>query len=190
MNSFLALYDLPSGTVFYDPDRAVPDDPRPRLAPGTPELDLAPYVNPSRGFEVQVPLGWMRVETPYGLVMVNGVPWDSEASLQVSAHRFDTIEEYLGRYGRGHLRDSLLVVDEMGTLDGRPRARFAELETPQGEPRRAHLRRVRRRTGARRHRRVSDRPRPRLPPLVRRRARLESRSAASAGDESDRSYSR
>jgi len=107
-NSFLSLYVLPNGTVYADPDR--PAGLARRLLPeGRPRLDLAPHVDPRLGFEIQLPEGWQRQPTPYGVVAVNGLPWDYEASFQLNVHRFDTIEEFVERFGPGYLVGATLL---------------------------------------------------------------------------------
>ena len=73
---------------------------RDAAARGPAQLDLAPHVDPRLGFEIQLPEGWQRQPTPYGVVAVNGLPWDYEASFQLNVHRFDTIEEFVERFGR------------------------------------------------------------------------------------------
>ncbi len=107
-NSFLSLYTIPSGTVYVDPTspRAPP---APLLPAGAPRLDLAPHVDTRLGFEIQLPEGWQRQPTPYGVVAVNGLPWDYEASFQLNVHRFETIEEFIERYGPGYLIGATLL---------------------------------------------------------------------------------
>jgi predicted Zn-dependent protease len=101
VNSFLSLYAVPPGTVYLDlPAAAVAPV---AAAPGPPSLDLAPHVDPRLGYEVQTPLGWTRVDTGRGLVAVDGVTWDFDASFQVIVRRFDSVESYLERHGAWHL---------------------------------------------------------------------------------------
>ncbi len=128
VNSFLALYALPSGTVYADLEAA----PRAReLGPPreAPTLDLAPHVDARLGFELQTPEGWVRIPTRYGVVAVDGVAWDYRASLQLNVHRFDTVDEYLARFGRAHLGWSA-VVEEAEVELGERRARRYVLHTP------------------------------------------------------------
>lgn len=109
VNSFQALYELPSGTVYANP---LPNRGLSVQAPtGAPALDLAPHVDPRLGFEVQTADGWTRVQTRYGLVAIDGVAWEYRASWQLNVHRYDRVEDYLRRFGRGHLRDSMVVED-------------------------------------------------------------------------------
>ncbi len=130
VNSFLALYRLPSGSVYANP---VPQTEKPReLAPaGLPRLELAPHVDTRLGFEAQTPEGWTRITTRFGLVAVDGVAWDYGASFQVNVHPYDEVEEYLERYGRGHLRDSFMVEIGARPTAGRV-ARHFVLQTRHG----------------------------------------------------------
>ncbi len=118
VNSFLSLYALPSGTVYRRLDEPQAEAPA-RIGP-EPRLALAPHVDSRLGFEMQALEGWTRIASPYGLVLVDGVAWDFEASFQVVVRRFDTVEEYLARHAAGHVRDSTLV--RRGTIEiaGRP----------------------------------------------------------------------
>jgi hypothetical protein len=129
INSFLSLYALPSGTVYADPEQAAEAR---RLVPeGEPRLHLAPHVDTRLGFELQLPEGWQRQPTPYGVVAVNGVPWDSDASFQLSVFRFDSIDAFVERFGSAYLRGGALPSVEDREIAGR-RARVAERLTPAG----------------------------------------------------------
>jgi hypothetical protein len=130
VNSFLSLYALPNGTVYLDPDEVKPVERR-ALPPGTPLLELAPHVDARLGFEVQVPQGWMRIATPYGVVAVNGTSWDFDASVQVIVRRFEGLEEYLGLHGRAHLGRGELRAFRRTTVHGLPAVR-ALLARPRG----------------------------------------------------------
>jgi hypothetical protein len=129
-NSFLSLYAIPSGTVYADP-AASPRPARRLLAEGAPRLDVAPHVDTRLGFEIQLPEGWQRQPTPYGVVAVNGLPWDYEASFQLNVHRFDTIEDFVERFGLAYLVGASLLSVEPRELAGRP-AREVQLRTDIG----------------------------------------------------------
>jgi len=118
VNSFLSLYAIPSGTVYADPARPRPEQPRLLLPDGPPRLDLAPHVDTRLGFEVQTPEGWPREPTPYGVVAMNGVPWDYEASFQLNVHRFDSIEDFVERFGPSYLVDASLLSIHERTVAG------------------------------------------------------------------------
>jgi hypothetical protein len=129
INSFLSLYALPSGTVYADPARIA--EARPLLPEGAPRLHLAPHVDTRLGFEIQLPDGWQRQPTPYGVVAVNGLPWDYDASFQLNVFRFDTIEAFVERFGAAYLRGGRFLSIEESEIAGR-RARVAERQTRHG----------------------------------------------------------
>ncbi len=131
INSFLSLYALPSGTVYANPGRVRGDEPASLLPEGPPRLDVAPHVSTRLGFEIQLPEGWQRQPTPYGVVAVNGVPWDYDASFQLSVFRFDSIEAFVERFGLSSLEGGVLLSVEDTQVAGR-RARVAERLTAGG----------------------------------------------------------
>lgn len=131
VNSFLSLYAIPNGTVYVDPARPQPPAPDRLLPDGPPELALAPHVDTRLGFEVQTPAGWQREPTPYGVVAMNGVPWDYEASFQVNVYRFATIEDFVERFGPSFLLDAQLVSIRERSVAGR-HAREVIVETEVG----------------------------------------------------------
>ncbi|MFQ5418451.1 MAG: matrixin family metalloprotease [Myxococcota bacterium] len=121
VNSFVSLYQLENGTVFthlpHD-EAAAPSSARIPPSSGPPKLALAPYVDPRHGFQVKPPLGWMRIETPRGMVAADGVSWDYSASFQVIVERYATIEEYLDRFAIHYLSRGRLVGWEFETFRG------------------------------------------------------------------------
>jgi predicted Zn-dependent protease len=126
VHSFLSLYALPSGTVYADPSRPRAAAPQRLLPDGAPRLELAPHVDTRLGFELQTPEGWPREPTPYGLVAMNGVPWDYEASFQLNVHRFATIEDFVERFGAAYMANALLLEVRERRVAGR-RAREVHL---------------------------------------------------------------
>jgi predicted Zn-dependent protease len=131
VNSFVSLYKIPSGTVYADPDKPRAAEP-PRLLPdGPPRLELAPHVDTRLGFEIQTPEGWPREPSPYGVVAMNGVPWDYEASFQLNVYRFATIEDFVERFGPSYLVDATLLAIHERTVAGR-RAREVSVLTDIG----------------------------------------------------------
>jgi predicted Zn-dependent protease len=131
VNSFLSLYSVPNGTVYVDPAATREAPSWPGGPEGAVRLALAPHVDAARGFEVQLPEGWTRLRSPYGVAAVNGVAWDHEASLQVNVHRIATIDEYLERWGPAHLGDSMVVRRGRHTVAGL-KAETAVLRTRYG----------------------------------------------------------
>lgn len=137
-NSFLSLYAIPSGTVYADPTRPPSAVPKRLLPDGPPRLDLAPHVDTRLGFELQTPEGWPREPTPYGVVAMNGVPWDYEASFQLNVYRFATLEDFVERFGPAYLIEASLVSIRERSVSGR-RAREIILRTELGSSERMLL---------------------------------------------------
>lgn len=131
VNSFVSFYSLPNGTVF----RVLPAEPEPiaeaPLPEGPPEVELAPHVDPRLGYEIQLPRGWTRLDTGFGVVAVDGVTWDYEASLQVIVRGFEDIDAYLDRHGEWHLATGRILESGSEPLAGRPARRFV-FERPDG----------------------------------------------------------
>lgn len=119
-NSFLSLYRLAPGTIYTS---LVPAPPSPAPLPApleAPRLALAPHVDARLGYEIQLPEGWTHLETAQGVVAVDGLTWDYEASFQLAVRRYDTIAEYLERYGSWHLGRLPVRQIRDRTLAGRP----------------------------------------------------------------------
>jgi hypothetical protein len=110
VNSFFSLYAIPSGTVYASLESAKrrAADPPP-LTEGPPRLALAPHVDSRRGFEVQMPMGWLRIPTPFGVAAVNGVAWDYDASFQIIVRSYESIESYLERHAASHFGTALVT---------------------------------------------------------------------------------
>lgn len=119
VNSFVSLYLLPNGTVY---GRVMPGGAERQEAPPPTlpvRLALAPYVDARLGFRLKLPAGWMALDTGRGMVAVDGVTWDYNASFQVVVTRFQTIEAHLERYADYYRRlGPLLHVEEM-VVNGR-----------------------------------------------------------------------
>jgi len=121
VNSFVSLYQLPNGTVFahvppdVDPSAEWPSPPAPI---GPPQLAMAPFVDSRHGFQVHPPAGWMRLETPRGMVAVDGLTWDYAASFQVIVERYPTIEAYLDRFADYYLGKGRLLGWEFTEVAG------------------------------------------------------------------------
>jgi len=124
VNSFLSLYSIPNGTVFRVLPAAPELPPAVPLPEGPPEVELAPHVDPRLGYEIQLPRGWTRLDTGFGVVAVDGVTWDYEASLQVIVRGFESIDTYLDRHGEWHLATGRVLEASSAPLAGRPARRF------------------------------------------------------------------
>jgi hypothetical protein len=127
VNSFLSLYAIPSGTVYTSLAPLKRRIARPPALPeGPPRLALAPHVDPRGGFEIQIPVGWLRVPTPFGVAAVNGVSWDYDASFQIIVRRYQSIESYLERNAVAHFGDSAITSVREAEVAGH-RARIVAL---------------------------------------------------------------
>ncbi|UCE87093.1 MAG: matrixin family metalloprotease [Deltaproteobacteria bacterium] len=131
VNSFVTLYQLPNGTVY----RRGPwgEAPAAAAAPSAsaPELAIAPHVDARHGFELHPPAGWMRIELPTGMVALDGVSWDFDATFQVMVRNYPTIESYVERHAAAHLGDAWVVGRQESEVAGRRALRFS-LRRPRG----------------------------------------------------------
>jgi len=118
VQSFRALYAVPNGTVY---GRVAPRGPlaRPAVAPGPPRLVAEPRVDARHGFSLRPPEGWMVVDSPHGLIAIDGVTWDYDASLQVIAQAYPSADAYLARHGAVHIGPGSLVARRELVLAGR-----------------------------------------------------------------------
>jgi hypothetical protein len=121
VNSFRALYALPNGTVYATLPRGVsPPRPAAHAPEGPPALVAQPWVDARLGYSVRVPDGWRLVGAPRGVVAIDGLDWDYEASFQVIVRSYPTIAAYVRRHGNGHLRGGELVAQGALSVAGRP----------------------------------------------------------------------
>jgi len=127
VNSFVSLYRMPSGTVFVSVAQSGSAERTPAPtgpAAARPVLSVAPHVDVRLGYEVRLPVGWTRIETAHGVIAVNGVAWDYDASYQVILRRYPTIESYLGRWAGAHLGAGELVEEDASLHEGRRTLRW------------------------------------------------------------------
>ncbi len=133
VNSFLALYRLPNGTRY---GRVVPgaaaEPPSPAPPATEPALAMAPHVDARFGFQVNTPVGWIRVETEHGFFAANGPLWDRDASFEVVVWPYDTIEEFLARFSEALFADTWLRHRAWLVVNGRRALRIA-VEDARGE---------------------------------------------------------
>jgi hypothetical protein len=120
INSFRTLYRLPNGTIYARLPRGGELPRPPASAPQIPvQLAADFYSDPRLGFSVRPGLGWRMVASPRGVVIVDGVAWDYEASFQVVVRSYPTIAQYLTRHANAHIREGKIV--QQGPLDVRGR---------------------------------------------------------------------
>ncbi len=120
--SFRTLYGLPNGTVYARIAPGIQAAPaeRPAVAPGPPRLVTDPHVDARHGFSVLPPAGWMVIDSPHGLIAIDGVTWDYDASLQVITQAFPSADAYLARYGGTHIGHGKLLAQRDVEVAGRP----------------------------------------------------------------------
>jgi predicted Zn-dependent protease len=120
VNSFRTLYRLPNGTIYARLPRGG-DLPRAAAAAPPGPVQLAPqlYSDPRLGFTVRPGLHWRMVASPRGVVVIDGVAWDYEASFQVVVRSYPTVANYLSRHAAAHVREGKVV--QQGPLDVRGR---------------------------------------------------------------------
>jgi predicted Zn-dependent protease len=124
-NSMRALYAIPNGTVYARlPRGAAPARPLPSAPPGPLQLTVAPYVDERLGFALHVPPGWRLIPAPRGVVAIDGLAWDYEASFQVIVHAYPTIAAYVRRHGQGHVRDGRVIDQTSVLVAGHPALRL------------------------------------------------------------------
>ena len=120
-NTFRALYKLPPGSVYARLD-AEHQRPLPAVRRGPPRL-AGPSVDDRSRFSVSFPVGWQVIRSRPGWVAVDGLSWDSDASIQVMALR-GNVPDFVARQ-----RGSLAMRGELDTtesfeIDGEPVTRI------------------------------------------------------------------
>jgi hypothetical protein len=122
VHSFVALYQIPNGTIFGRGSQAQAAPPVPMgPPPGAPRLAAEQKQDPRHGFALRLPEGWMQMETPYGVIAIDGLTWDYDASIQVIARGYPSVETYLARNQDAHVGQGVLRVRRERTL-GQSRA--------------------------------------------------------------------
>jgi hypothetical protein len=126
VNSFAALYALPSGTIYA---RRGPGAGPPYVAaapaPGPVRLAEKPWEDLQHGLSLRLPEGWTTVPIDHGVAAVDGLPWDYDASLQLILVSVDGIDAYMAQYGAAHLGKGPLIGRRDLEIAGRPALRFA-----------------------------------------------------------------
>ncbi len=125
VNSFLSLYRIPNGTLYARLPRGVrPERPEAVAPPPPVRLDAEPVEDPRHGYAVRLPEGWLRLPTRQGLVIVDGVAWDYEASLQIIVRRYRSIARYLELHLASHVGAGSVVEQAEEEIAGRPAFRM------------------------------------------------------------------
>lgn len=125
VHSFRLLYALPAGTLYGRlPSGIALERPLVPRAPGPPELAPEPVRDRRFGFAIRLGKDWQPIRTPYGVVAVNGVAWDYDASFQLIVRPQTTIASYLERWGASHLRDGRMRAQSGAPVLGYPAFRM------------------------------------------------------------------
>jgi hypothetical protein len=129
VNSFRALYRQPNGTIYARIPRGL-DLPRAAARAPAPPVQLAPepFVDPRHGYAIRPGLGWRTIPASRGVVLIDGLAWDYEASFQVIVRSYPSASQYLERHGDAHVRGGRVVQE--GPLDVSGRRAFWMRVTP------------------------------------------------------------
>jgi predicted Zn-dependent protease len=116
VNSFRALYRQPNGTIYARVPRGQ-DLPREaaRAPNGPAQLAPEPFVDARNGYSLHPGAGWRAVVAPRGVIVIDGLAWDYEASFQVIVRSYPSVASYLERHGDAHVRAG--KVAQQGPLD-------------------------------------------------------------------------
>jgi hypothetical protein len=121
LNTFRSLYGLPPGAIYAridEPHSEPPSEIRrrpPRLGPGVSDE--------RNDFVMRFPQGWQVMQVQRGWIGVDGVTWDNDASIQVTALR-GSLEEFYEQYRVFLQMHGKLVESEILELDGQRVARL------------------------------------------------------------------
>lgn len=119
--SLRALYAVPPGSVFARVGEQR-EEPLSDVRRGPPKL-AAETSDPRNGFRVRFPMDWQVIRAPSGLIAVDGVSWDYDASIQVVAARGTPGAHLSLLSGQGRARGDD-VLSETFELDGEPISRL------------------------------------------------------------------
>lgn len=120
VNSFRALYRQPNGTIYARLPRGT-DLARGTASAPPPPVQLAPepFVDTRFGFSLRPALGWHMVPASRGVVVIDGLSWDYEASFQVIVRAYPSTAQYLERHGEAHVRGGKVVQEGPIMVAGR-----------------------------------------------------------------------
>jgi predicted Zn-dependent protease len=104
VNSFRALYRQPNGTIYARVPRGQDLPREPAKAPAGPPVLGALFSDPRLGYAIQPAQGWRVVPAQRGVVVIDGLAWDYEASFQVIVRSYPSVTRYLDRHGEAHVR--------------------------------------------------------------------------------------
>ncbi len=121
INTLRALYRTPPGTVYVHLGPR-PSEPMPEVRRSPPRLDRE-VVDERYDFRVRFPKGWQVLRSRRGYLAVDGLSWDYDASIQVTAARGE-MAAYVAQQGlRGVVRGDIVSTDIL-EIDGQPVGRI------------------------------------------------------------------
>ena len=115
VNSFRALYRQPNGTIYARVPRGEDLPRRPAAAPPGPPALAGLFEDRRLGYAIQPAQGWRVIPAQRGVVVIDGLAWDYEASFQVIVRSYPSVTRYLDRHAEGHVRGG--KVAKRGFLD-------------------------------------------------------------------------
>ena len=116
VNSFRALYRQPNGTIYARLPHGQDLTRDPAHAPEQPlALAAEPFHDPRNGYSIRPAQGWQVIPAARGVVVIDGLAWDYEASFQVIVRSYPSVTTYLDRHGDAHVRGG--TVAQRGFLD-------------------------------------------------------------------------
>jgi predicted Zn-dependent protease len=116
VNSFRALYRQPNGTIYARVPRGSDLPREPARAPAGPVAVSADvFEDPRHGYAIRPAHGWRLIPSTRGIVVIDGLAWDYEASFQVIVRSYPSVTRYLDRHGEAHVRGG--KVAQRGFLD-------------------------------------------------------------------------
>jgi hypothetical protein len=131
VNSFRALYRQPNGTIYARLPRGQDLSRQAARAPGPPvQVQAEPFVDPRHGYAIRPGVGWRTIPASRGVVLIDGLAWDYEASFQVIVRSYPKTAQYLERHADAHVRGGKVV--QQGPIAVAGRQAFWMRITPLG----------------------------------------------------------
>lgn len=130
VNSFRALYRQPNGTIYARVPRGADLPRQTARAPAAPVV-LAPqrFEDTRLGYAIRPAQGWRLIPSPRGVVVIDGLAWDYEASFQVIVRSYPSVTRYLDRHGEAHVKGGRVVKRDFLDVGGR-RAHWMRILPP------------------------------------------------------------
>src|SRR5262249_19506059 len=82
-------------------------------------LSPTPFTDARHGYALSPAQGWQVIPSARGVVVIDGLAWDYEASFQVIVRSYPSVTRYLDRHGDAHIRGGKVVQRGFLTVAGR-----------------------------------------------------------------------